>query len=231
MENKFTKQKLLTRSESFAKLASKMKEAQLGDGTASPEMTKDVIEEVVGVIMDEAETLKELADAVPAEENMGSPMEEQQEESPLPDDESEIPPREGTEQNLREIEGEDDERKQFGRKASQEIASLKKKIENMEIASAKEKLATQYASLWPAGKQSTAKFASFMKSKDSIPILQARLEEAKNLMGTANVKSNQKQASMQDWSLYENFDSNQRIASSGDANDKFDISNMVSMKV
>ena len=225
MSKTFTKQELLTRSESLSKLATKYKTAQEGE-VLGPEEVKDIAMETVSVLNDVQEMVEAIAEGVPAEE--GSPL-----DSPVID---EHPVREetpGLESNLDNLRQRDEEEEEDPRKLIGKIASLQKEITGMKEASARKELATQYASLWPAGKTASAKFASFYKSKDSLPILQARLEAAKSNVGTSNSK--QKQASMiPNRALYEGFnDSNnkQRIASSGNTDTaRYDFG-LSSMKV
>lgn len=212
MPQAFTKTQLTTKSESLAKVASKFKAAQEG-GTLGPEEVKEIAEETISVLQDAAEMMSDVAEGVPAEES--SPIEE----GPVAAPEEEEPPVVAT-------EGEDDDEEK--KRLMDRIGSLESTIKGMKEASAREKIATEYAALWPT-KQAKGKFASVMKSKDSIEILQAKLAEAKSIMSNQKIASLPRNSS---YSLYDSFtndESNERHAS--ETQRKLTDSNALSMVI
>lgn len=219
MSSTLTKNELLTTTGSLKNIVNRFKVANEG-GVLGPEEVKEIAEETIAVISDAAQMIENIADGVPAVETS----------SPLSDDRGvgdsgigggDDTGDDGDKKPIVATDDEDEEKKLM----RSEIASLKKQMDDIKLASAKEKLASEYASLWPL-KQAKAKHASFMKTTGSLEILQAKLDEAKSIMSSSNVK----QASMprsDNGGLYDSFsERRERIAS----NKGFDAS-QITMKV
>ena len=188
MQGTLLQTRLKSATDSVGKVASLFKQAQMG--TMGPDEVKQFTTEAVQTLDQVTDLLTEVATQVPAQEENGLG----QEETPSIDSEP-SPIGEGSETNDTEepparigVDGDEDPEK---KEMKNQIASLNSKLASMERTSEVKELASKYASLWPM-KQQSGKFASFMKSKDSIQVLTARLTEATALMSHSKVATSNK---------------------------------------
>ena len=182
--------KIKSASDSVSKVSSLFKQAQMG--TMGPDEVKDFVTEAVQTLDQVTDTLTAVAQEVPATEEQGLT-----EETPSIDNAPTDPAQTGpevatdTEEPPARIGAEDDDDPEKKEMQTQ-IASLNSKLASMERTAEVKEIATKYASLWPQKQQST-KFASIMKSKDSIQVLTARLSEAESLLSRSKVATSNRE--------------------------------------
>jgi len=197
--------KLKTAKDSLNKVSTMFKKAQ--EGQMGPDEVKEFAEEAVQVLEQAEELIETVAEEVPASEPTESSHLDEDErilESQIEEEEDEekksilrsklatlklakskqaaIHNPEEDEKTAQEKEDEE-EKKEMQSK----IGKLEKTITEMQYKTAKEKIAQEYASLW-SGKQQNAKYQTIMKSKDALNILEAKLSEAKSLLGSSKTK-------------------------------------------
>jgi len=182
-----TKLTLKEAKETILKLKTKFKTAQ-EDGTLSPEETKDMSMEILDLVEEVAEIASGITEGVPAGNGGSDNGEIISEEPPVIE--------EGGEHGLSERinqgkeKDEDDEKLELKDK----VAKLTTQVSTMQKEAKQEKLAIEYAKQFPIS-QREAKQKEFAKSPESIPILEARLKEAKTLFKTPSII---KEAALQD---------------------------------
>lgn len=200
--------KLKTAKDSLGKAQALFKKAQ--EGQMGPDEVKEFAEEAEQVLEQAQDLVETIIEEVPASEPTNEPrlegalhedermLESQIEEEDDPEKRkilmsklasmkvanAKIAQEKDEEEKdkdaaLHEDEKEDDQ--------NEKIAGLTKELADMKYKTAKEKIATEYASLFQ-GKQKTAKFQSIMKSKEDLSLLTAKLDEAKSLLGSSKVK-------------------------------------------
>ena len=170
-------------------VATKFKTAQ-DEGTLSADETKELnieILEMAAAIGDIAETVVE---GVPAE---GLEGEEMTVEEP------EVVEGDGDGISQRINQGAQDEMKKENLDLKNKMAQLEDDMEETKKEAKQKDLAIQYAQIYPE-KLRAAKQKEFATSTDSLPILEARLKEAKSFMTN---KSIIKEAALESGSLFE----------------------------
>lgn len=206
MQGKLLQSRILSAKDSIQSVASLFKQAQ--DGTMGPDEVKDFVTEAVQTLSQVTDTLVTVAEEVPSTEAPAT-------SSPLGAETPSIDPSakpEGTNDTeeppvVKTAEGDDPEKEEMKNK----IASLETTVSNMERMEEVKDIATKYASLWPAKLQG-GKFASIMKSKDSVQILTARLKEAEGMMSHSKVATST-QDSFRNTGIYSKESGSQKSAS------------------
>jgi len=178
-----TKLTLKEAKNSILTLKTKFKTAQ-EEGTLSPEETKDMSLEILDLVEEVAAIASDITEGVPAENGNGE----------IPPDDTVI--EESGDHELKERinqgqEKDDDEEKL---ELKDKIAKLNTTVVTMQKEAKQEKLAIEYAKHFPIT-QREAKQKEFAKSADSLPILEARLKEAKSFFKNPSVI---KEAALQD---------------------------------
>ena len=157
----------------LTKVAALMKKAQ-EEGNLGPDEVKDIAEDTQEILLSVVEMVGDIIEGVPSEEE---PIEEVTEEVTEEPTEPEIPTVES-----REDDNEDRKEEKI------QIAKLEKEITNMKNDGIHKDLTIKYAKLFPESVRE-AKEKEFATSKDSIPVLQARLKEASKIMtGRKSIK-------------------------------------------
>ncbi len=179
-----TKLTLKEAKQNILTLKTKFKTAQ-DEGTLSPEETKDMSLEILDLVEEVAEIASGITEGVPAGDGDGITDE-------IINDETNV---EGTSDGLEERinqgqEDDDDEKLELKDK----IAKLNTTVTTMQKEAKQKDLAVEYAKHFPVS-QREAKQKEFAKSVDSLPILEARLKEAKNFFKNPSII---KEAALQD---------------------------------
>jgi len=155
--------KLAKTMPSLTKVAALMKKAQ-DEGNLGPDEVIEIAEDTQEVLLSVVEMIGDIVEGVPATEEEGITEEEVVEEKPR---EEEIP-------NVIEGQVENNEEE---KKENIQIAKLTKEITQIKDASLHKDLTIKYGKLFPDTIRE-AKEKQFADSKDSIPILEARIKEA-----------------------------------------------------
>lgn len=185
---KEAKKSILEAKDNILTLKTKFKTAQ-DEGTLSPEETKDMSLEILDLVEEVANITSTIAEGVPTgdDENLGD----------LPNDDDKSKLEEGTEHGNAGLEerinqGKDDDDEKLELK--DKMAKLNAKVTSMEKEAKQKDLAVEYAKHFPVA-QREAKQKEFAKSADSLPILEARLKEAKAFFKNPSII---KEAALQD---------------------------------
>lgn len=149
----------------LTKVAGLLRKAE-DEGNLGPEEVKEIAEDTKEILLSVVEMVDDIAEGVPAEEVATEETTEEVIETP----EEEIPTVEGR-------EDEDEDKK----KDNLQIAKLQTEINQMKQASKHKELTLKYAKLFPEQVRE-AKEKEFANSKDSIPILEARIKEASTIL-------------------------------------------------
>ena len=171
-------------------LKTKFKTAQ-DEGTLSPEETKDMSLEILDLVEEVANIASSVAEGVPAGDGGGiNDITDDVTNDDITNDES----LEGNDDTLNERinQGKDDDDEKLELK--DKMAKLNAKVSSMEKEAKQKDLAVEYAKHFPIT-QREAKQKEFAKSTDSLPILEARLKEAKAFFKNPSVI---KEAALQD---------------------------------
>jgi len=171
--NASLKTKLLSAKDVISKYASEIQKLAQdmdmnGGGTLGPDQVKEILQGVsenLGMVQNK---IQEVAEGVPATE--GEPEEPENPEAPEPDEM--IAAGDKGEKGSKKAVSETD-------KLREEVASLKERFAKED----KEKLANDFASYFPLS-QRQAKYNEIMQSKDSLQILQAKLDGIKSINQT-----------------------------------------------
>lgn len=166
--------------ENITSLKTKFKTAQ-DEGTLSPEETKEMSLEILDLLEEVAEIASDVVEGVPAD--VGDTTTEDTNNEAM-DEDSEIKER------INQGKDDDDEKLELKDK----VAKLNTTILTMQKEAKQEKLAIEYAKHFPIS-QREAKQKEFAKSSDSLPILEARLKEAKSFFKNTSAI---KEAALQD---------------------------------
>ncbi len=139
-------------------------------GTLGPEEVKDIAEDTKQILLSVVEMVDDIVEGVPAEDVLEEPTEEPTEGVPEGPTEPEIPTVQGQ-------EDEDDKDK----KTNEKMAKLQNEIKLMKEASTHKDLTIKYGKLFPEQVR-VAREKEFANSKDSIPVLEARIKEASTIL-------------------------------------------------
>jgi len=178
--------------ENILTFKTKFKTAQ-DEGTLSPEETKDMSMEILDLVEQVAEIASDVVDGVPVD---GVPVDGVPVDGvPVDDGTDDSVIKKGGDHGLSERinqgkDEEDDEKLELKDK----VAKLTTQVSTMQKEAKQEKLAIEYAKHFPIT-QREAKQKEFAKSTDSLPILEARLKEAKSFFKNPSVI---KEAALQD---------------------------------
>ena len=161
----------------------KFKTAQ-DEGTLSADQTKEMSMEILDLVEQVAEIATDVAEGVPAEN--GDVTNDETNDEPITQDGGEH----GLDERINQGQKDDDEKLELKDK----VAKLNTTVATMQKEAKQEKLAIEYAKHFPVA-QREEKQKEFAKSNDSLPILEARLKEAKNFFKNPAVI---KEAALQD---------------------------------
>lgn len=171
--------------ENILTLKTKFKTAQ-DEGTLSPEETKDMSMEILDLVEEVAEIASVITEGVPAGDgDVGNG------EIPIGDPVIEEGGEHGLSERINQGQKDDDKEKL---ELKDKVAKLTTQVSTMQKEAKQEKLAIEYAKHFPIT-QREAKQKEFAKSTDSLPILEARLKEAKSFFKNPSVI---KEAALQD---------------------------------
>jgi len=177
-----TKPQLLKSASTLKEFSAKIKSAQIGE-TLTPETVQEIAMEIAEVAEVAGELAAEIAEGVPAEETSVMDRGRDREE-----------PSAEPEQIETAQEDEEDDKD----KLKEQVASLNQELIQIKREATLAKLAPKYANLFPK-KFHDAKLNEILTSKESLNILEAKVEEAHSIFTN---KSMVKVASMPD-SLYD----------------------------
>lgn len=169
--------------ENLLTFKTKFKTAQ-DEGTLSPEETKTMSMEILDLVEQVAEIASDVAEGVPAQNG--------DDDTTGDDIVIEEGGKHGLDERINQGQKEEDDDKELELK--DKIAKLNTKVTTMEKEAKQEKLAIEYSKHFPVA-QREAKQKEFAKSTDSLPILEARLKEAKSFFKNPAVI---KEAALQD---------------------------------
>jgi len=186
-----TKLTLKEAKQNILTLRTKFKTAQ-EDGTLSPEETKDLSMEILDLVEEVAEIASDITEGVPAENGGGNGGDDiSSTDEPVIEEGGDHGLNERINQG-KEHEDKDDDDKTLDLK--NKIAKLTTSVSTLQKEAKQKELAIEYAKHFPAS-QREAKQKEFAKSMDSLPILEARLKEAKSFFKNPAVI---KEAALQD---------------------------------
>jgi len=194
--------RLAKQNPTLTKIAALMKKAQ-DEGNLGPDEVKDIAEDTQEVLLSVVEMIGEIAEGVPATE--GEIGDEEVVTDEVPEEEPEIP---------EVVEGEGDEER---KKENIQIAKLTKEITQIKNASVHKDLTIKYGKLFPDTIRE-AKEKEFAASKDTIPILEARIKEASMIIKD---RKSMKIAQLTDGSGYIEDDDDTTTGSTLDYKGKF----------
>ncbi len=185
-----TKLTLKEAKENIVSLKNKFKTAQ-DEGTLSPEETKDMSMEILDLVEEVAEIASDITQGVPADNggDNNNDGEMNGDQSTMGNTKEED--NNGLQERINQGQEEDDKEKL---ELKDKIAKLNTTVSTMQKEAKQEKLAIEYAKHFPAS-QREAKQKEFAKSMDSLPILEARLKEAKAFFKSPSII---KEAALQD---------------------------------
>lgn len=173
--------------ENILTIRTKMKTAQ-EEGTLSPEETKDMSIEILDLVEEVAEIASAVAEGVPAENggNDNGIITNDNETTSSNTDNSGT--KDGTQNGLSERinQGKEEDKDEEKLELKEKVAKLTTQVSTMQKEAKQEKLAVEYAKHFPIT-QREAKQKEFAKSSDSLPILEARLKEAKSFFKNPSV--------------------------------------------
>ena len=178
-----TKLTLKEAKENILTLKTKFKTAQ-DEGTLSPEETKDMSMEILDLVEEVANIASDITEGVPAGDG-GTGNGEISTDEPVTEEG-------GLSERINQGQEKDDDKEKLELK--DKIAKLNTTVSTMQKEAKQEKLAIEYAKHFPIT-QREAKQKEFAKSTDSLPILEARLKEAKSFFKNPSVI---KEAALQD---------------------------------
>jgi len=196
-----SKTQILKLASNLKEFTARVKKAQEGE-TLTPEVVQEIADEIKEVVEVAKELAEEIAEGVPAEEGrdaLGTRQEETK-QIEVAADETDDEKKKRMDKEKTAAEHEDDDKK------DKENKELKEKVANLERKSDLQTLAPKYASLFPQSMHE-AKMNEILNSKESLPILQARLKEASDIIKN---KTMVKIASMNN-SIYDTEDSGDEI--------------------
>jgi len=170
-----TKTQILKTASTLKDFSSKVKKAQ-DEGTLTPEVVKEIAEEIKEVVEVAEELAEEIAEGVPAEESRNELGNEEPKQIEVAADETEEEKKKRLEKE-KTAQDEDDDKKEDKEK----IKNLEASLAKMERKSTLQEIAPKYASLFPKSMHE-AKLNEILNSKESIPILQAKLKEASEII-------------------------------------------------
>ncbi len=167
--------------ENITKIRTQFKTAQ-DEGTLSPEETKDMSLQILDLVEEVADIASGITEGVPAEGGIEG----------IGNDEKVIEEgMDGLDERINQGQEEDDDEKLD---LKNKIAKLNKTVATMQKEAKQEKMSMEYAKSFPDS-QREAKQKEFAKSPDSLPILEARLKEAKTFLKNPSLI---KEAALQD---------------------------------
>jgi len=172
-----TKTQILKTASTLKAFSGKIKKAQ-DDGTLTPEVVQEIADEIKEITEVATELAEEIAEGVPAEEGRDalSNREEDPKQIEVAADETEEEKKKRLEKE-KTAQDEDDDKKEDKEKIEKLEASLAK----MERKSTLQEIAPKYASLFPKSMHE-AKMNEILNSKESVPILEAKLKEASDII-------------------------------------------------
>ena len=177
-----TKLTLKEAKENILALKTKFKTAQ-EDGTLSADETKDMSMAILDLVEEVTEIASDIAEGVPAEtEDIDELPEEPVIQKGM---------NHGLSERINQGKDDDDEEKL---ELKDKVAKLTTQVATMQKEAKQEKLSIEYAKHFPVS-QREAKQKEFANSTDSLPILEARLTEAKSFLKNPLVI---KEAALQD---------------------------------
>ena len=165
--NKIAKlHKLAKTTPTLTKVAALMKKAQ-EEGNLGPDEVKDIAEDTKEILLSVVEMVEDIVEGGPAveEEITEEVVEEEPREEKIPD----------------VIEGQHEEDDEIKKRENIQIAKLTKEITQIKNAGLHKDLTIKYGKLFPDTIRE-AKEKQFADSKDSIPILEARIKEASQII-------------------------------------------------
>ena len=182
---------MLKTASTLKDFTAKIKKAQ-DEGTLTPEVVQEIAEEIKDVADVAAELAEEIVEGVPSEEGRDalSNRGEESKQIEVAADETEDEKKKRLEKE-KTAQDDDDEDKE-------KIKNLEASLAKMERKSTLQEIAPKYASLFPKSMHE-AKLNEILNSKESIPILEAKLKEASDIITN---KTMVKIASMTD-SIYD----------------------------
>lgn len=158
--------KLAKSMPTLTKVAGLLKKAE-DEGNLGPEEVKEIAEDTKQILLSVVEMVDDIAEGVPAEDAI---VEETTEEV-IEEDKKVIPP-------IVEGQTEEDEDK---KENNEKIAKLESELKLMKQASMHEKLTIKYGKVFPESVRA-AREKEFANSKDTIPVLEARIKEASGIL-------------------------------------------------
>lgn len=197
-----SKAQLLQTASNLQTFSSKIKSAQ--DEVLTPESVKDMAMEIMEVAEIAAEVATEIAEGVPAEES--SMMEREKREEPkqiemaMDKEDDEDKKTAGIAKGAQDKDDDD-------YKDKEKMAKLEAKLAQMERKAKLAELAPKYASLFPK-QMHEAKMNEIINSKQSIPIVEAKIQEASDIITN---KTMVKVASMSDSIFSMDSDSSEEV--------------------
>lgn len=174
--------------ENLLTFKTKFKTAQ-DEGTLSPEQTKDMSLEILDLVEQVAEIASGVAEGVPAENGDDTTNDDTmtQDNDAMTHDDGDH----GLSERINQGQEHDDDEKL---ELKDKVAKLNTTVATMQKEAKQEKLAIEYAKHFPVA-QREAKQKEFAKSPDSLPVLEARLKEAKSFFKNPSII---KEAALQD---------------------------------
>jgi len=188
-----TKTQLLKTASILSDFSNKVKSAQIGGETLTPESVQEIALEIGEIAAVANELATEIAEGVPAEEESRdalSTREEEPEQIEVAAEETEEEKKKRMEKTAANEEEDDKDKK---------IKNLEASMERMQRETKLAKLAPKYASLFPQSMHE-AKMNEIINSKQSLGIVEAKIQEASDIISN---KTMVKIASMND-SIYDN---------------------------
>ena len=178
--------------------SSKIKSAQ-DEETLTPDVVKEIAEEIMDVAEVATELAEEIADGVPAEERNEMGEEEPRQIEVAADETDE----EKKKRMEREAQDKDDDDK---KELKEKVANLTKELGTIRREATLEKLAAKYASLFPK-QMHEAKEKEIKESKEDLKIVEAKVQEASDIITN---KTMVKIASLTD-SVFDITDSSEEV--------------------
>lgn len=170
-----SKTQILKTASTLKVFSAKIKAAQIGE-TLTPEVVKEVAEEIMEVASVAAELANEIAEGVPAEEegrDALSTREEGPEQIEVAADETEDEKKKRMEKEKTAQDDKDEDK--------EKIKNLEASLEEMKRETKLAKLAPKYASLFPQSMHE-AKLNEIINSKQPLNIVEAKIQEASDII-------------------------------------------------
>ncbi len=141
------------------------------EGTLGPEQVKDIAEDTKEILLSVVEMVDDIVEGVPVEDVLEEPTEEPTEGVPEGPKDPEIPT----------VQGQKDDDDKDKKETNEKMAKLQNEIKLMKEASIHKDLTIKYGKLFP-DQVRVAREKEFANSKDSIPVLEARIKEASTIL-------------------------------------------------